>query len=72
MNRVKNILVEFSAIVTVGIAALLISSFLKEEVTLFTMGLGMVGFLMLLPAQEHYVEAFKQIFKRKVDKNLEN
>ena len=72
MNRVKNILVEFSAIVTVGIAALLISSFLKEEVTLFTMGLGMVGFLMLLPAQEHYVEAFKQIFKRKVNKNLEN
>ena len=72
MNKVKNILVEFSAIVTVGIAALLISSFLKEEVTLFTMGLGMVGFLMLLPAQEHYVEAFKQIFKRKVDKNLEN
>jgi hypothetical protein len=72
MNRVKNILVEFSAIVTVGVAALLISSFLKEEVTLFTMGLGMVGFLMLLPAQEHYVEAFKQIFKRKVDKNLEN
>jgi len=72
MNRVKNILVEFGAIVTVGIAALLISSFLKEEVTLFTMGLGMVGFLMLLPAQEHYVEAFKQIFKRKTDKNLEN
>ena len=72
MNKVKNILVEFSAIVTVGIAALLISSFLKEEVTLFTMGLGMVGFLMLLPAQEHYVEAFKQIFKRKVNKNLEN
>ena len=63
MNRVKNILVEFGAIVTVGIAALLISSFLKEEVTLF---------LMLLPAQEHYVEAFKQIFKRKIDKNLEN
>ncbi len=72
MNKVKNILVEFSAIVTVGIAALLISSFLKEEATLFTIGLGMVGFLMLLPAQEHYVEAFKQIFKRKVDKNLEN
>ena len=72
MNKVKNILVEFSAIVTVGVAALLISSFLKEEVTLFTMGLGMVGFLMLLPAQEHYVEAFKQIFKRKVNKNLEN
>jgi len=72
MNRVKNILVEFSAIVTVGIAALLISSFLKEEATLFTIGLGMVGFLMLLPAQEHYVEAFKQIFKRKVNKNLEN
>ena len=72
MNKVKNILVEFSAIVTVGIAALLISSSLKEEATLFTIGLGMVGFLMLLPAQEHYVEAFKQIFKRKVDKNLEN
>lgn len=72
MNRVKNILVEFGAIVTIGIAALMISSFLKEEVTLFTMGLGMVGFLMLLPAQEHYVEAFKQIFKRKIDKNLEN
>lgn len=72
MDKIKNILVEFSAIVTVGIAALLISSFLKEEATLFTIGLGMVGFLMLLPAQEHYVEAFKQIFKRKVDKNLEN
>ena len=72
MNKVKNILVELVAIVTVGIAALLISSFLKEEATLFRIGLGMVGFLMLLPAQEHYVEAFKQIFKRKVNKNLEN
>ena len=72
MNKVKNILVETGAIVTVGIAALMISSFLREEATLFTIGLGLVGFLMLLPAQEHYVEAFKQIFKRKVDKNLEN
>ena len=72
MNKVKNILVETGAIVTVGIAALIISSFLKEEATLFTIGLGLVGYLMLLPAQEHYVEAFKQIFKRKVDKNLEN
>jgi len=72
MNKVKNILVETGAIVTVGIAALMISSFLKEEATLFTIGLGLVGYLMLLPAQEHYVEAFKQIFKRKVDKNLEN
>ena len=72
MNKVKNILVELVAILTVGIAALMISSFLKEEATLFTIGLGLVGYLMLLPAQEHYVEAFKQIFKRKVDKNLEN
>ena len=72
MNKVKNILVETGAIVTVGIAALMISSFLREEATLFTIGLGLVGFLILLPAQEHYVEAFKQIFKRKVDKNLEN
>jgi hypothetical protein len=72
MNKVKNILVETGAIVTVGIAALMISSFLREEATLFTIGLGLVGFLMLLPAQEHYVEAFKQIFKRKVNKNLEN
>lgn len=72
MNKVKNILVETGAIVTVGIAALMISSFLREEATLFTIGLGLIGFLMLLPAQEHYVEAFKQIFKRKVNKNLEN
>jgi hypothetical protein len=72
MNKVKNILIETGAIVTVGIAALMISSFLKEEATLFTIGLGLVGYLMLLPAQEHYVEAFKQIFKRKVNKNLEN
>lgn len=72
MNKVKNILIETGAIVTVGIAATMISSFLKEEVTLFTIGLGLVGYLMLLPAQEHYVEAFKQIFKRKVNKNLEN
>jgi hypothetical protein len=72
MNKVKNILVETGAIVTVGIAALMISSFLKEEATLFTIGLGLVGYLMLLPAQEHYVEAFKQIFKRKIDKILEN
>lgn len=72
MNKVKNILVELGAILTVGIAALMISSFLKEEATLFTIGLGLVGYLMLLPAQEHYVEAFKQIFKRKVNKNLEN
>jgi hypothetical protein len=72
MNKVKNILIELVAILTVGIAALMISSFLREEATLFTIGLGLVGYLMLLPAQEHYVEAFKQIFKRKVDKNLEN
>lgn len=72
MDKIKNILVETGAIVTVGIAALMISSFLREEATLFTIGLGLVGFLMLLPAQEHYVEAFKQIFKRKVNKNLEN
>ena len=72
MDKIKNILVETGAMVTVGIAALMISSFLREEATLFTIGLGLVGFLMLLPAQEHYVEAFKQIFKRKVNKNLEN
>jgi hypothetical protein len=72
MNKVKNILIELGAILTVGIAAIMISSFLKEETTLFTIGLGLVGYLMLLPAQEHYVEAFKQIFKRKIDKNLEN
>jgi hypothetical protein len=72
MNKVKNILVELGDIVTVGIAATMISSFLKEEVTLLSIGLGLVGYLMLLPAQEHYVEAFKQIFKRKVNKNLEN
>jgi hypothetical protein len=71
MNKVKNILVEVTAILVVGIAAIMISSFLKEEITLFTIGLGLVGYLMLLPAQEHYVEAFKQIFKRKVNKNLE-
>jgi hypothetical protein len=72
MNKVKNILVELVAILTVGIAATMVSSFLRGEVTLFTIGLGIVGFLMLLPAQEHYVEAFKQIFKRKINKNLEN
>jgi len=71
MNKVKNILVEVTAILVVGIAAIMISSFLKEEITLFTIGLGLVGYLMLLPAQEYYVEAFKQIFKRKVNKNLE-
>lgn len=72
MNKVKNILVEVGAILTVGIAAIMVASFLKGETTLFTIGLGLVGYLMLLPAQEHYVEAFKQIFKRKVNKNLEN
>jgi len=65
MNKVKNVLVELGAILMVGMAAILVSSFLKEETTLFTIGLGLVGYIMLLPAQEHYVGMFKQIFKRK-------
>lgn len=65
MNKMKNFLTKLLAGLIVVVAAIMVSSLFKENLHLVTMGFGLVGFLILLPAYEHYIEAVKQIFKRK-------
>ena len=65
MNKMKKFLTELLAGLIVVVAAIIISSFFKVKLHIVTIGFGFVGFLILLPAYEHYIETVKQIFKRK-------
>lgn len=64
-DKFKKLALECLAFFVVCAASAMICIFMAVKTTFFTAAIGITGMMLLAPAQQHYVEVFKNLFSKK-------